>query len=146
MNKSELFTQAHALAKTFTGDYSARFALAITELTGKVKAGYEYVAGQEVNQNEITMSEEAKEINTRFRSASAGNIDKGLLQALKEEMIEEDNDLLFAVMNYNGSIKGKAHLTAFNYKGKLYVAGNTYKAKEELKEMGFTFKGHFWVK
>lgn len=66
MNKSELFKKAHELARTFTGDYSARFALAITELTGKVKAGYEYQAGKEtikvITQNKLLSKKEVAQI------------------------------------------------------------------------------------
>lgn len=46
MTKVELFRKAHQLAKTFTGDYRARFSLALIELTGIVKAGHIYTEGE----------------------------------------------------------------------------------------------------
>jgi hypothetical protein len=38
MTRSQIFTAAHKLAKTFTGDYSACFALALTEVYASLKA------------------------------------------------------------------------------------------------------------
>lgn len=124
MNKSELFTQAHALAKTFTGDYSARFALAITELTGKVKAGYEYVAGKV-----------KKQVEKITKDSTVYRVWKKFITALEESAKDKTNqDILFRSSNWNIDIfkrESKYKMVRTNVDSSIQVS---YFTNDDLKK------------
>jgi len=130
MTKSEIFKAAHKLAKTFEGNYRACFSLALREVLATSKETKMYI------------TEEAKELISRFQNPNLGNAFKKLETLITEEFASADGDFTEAIGNLKGTIEAKSRAIFFVVDGKMIVIGKTFPIKEELQELGFKFSGN----
>lgn len=134
MSKSEMFKAAHKLAKTFTGNYRACFALALRELRK---------GGLMVDVNSIV-----NDLNSKFNTARQL---KDWEERINEVMNDWDCDKLEAIQEATraASLKKAVYFITFKNPKKenvIKAVGNSYSIKEELKALGFTYSNNGWSK
>lgn len=122
MTRSELFKTAHKMTKTFTGDYRARFALALK----LIREG-------------VSEMMTAKELNEKF------NVNVKRWEARIEEAKEElDVDYVDAAFEIKDEIKFKKDFIFVEIKNGaknsyIHCIGNSFSIKEELANLGFVY-------
>lgn len=123
MTKSELFKKAHEMARTFVGNYRARFALALK----LIREG----------KREMTIT--AEELNVKFNV----NV-KRWEKEIKEIMEDLGGDEFDATVEASQGFKFKKDFIFVSFrtaskKDAIKCIGNSYIIKEELKELGFKY-------
>ena len=122
MNKSEIFKAAHALARTFEGNYSACFSLALKII---YRGESEMTTAQELNEKfGVKTKVWESSVNYYVNSFDSDYLDAAIEAAQEIKLKKEFIFVPFRTSKKQDAIK---------------VVGNSYAIKEELKELGFKY-------
>ncbi len=123
MTKSELFRKAHEIARTFTGDYRARFALALKLI--REEAGKMTITARELNEKfKVDLTKWGKEIKEIMEDMDCNEWD-ATVEASEGFKFKKD----FIFVEFRTASKKDA----------IKVIGNSFMIKESLKELGFKY-------